>query len=109
MDTKGTIMNTPGTEGQDRDNYTDTQDRDNYTVDEDLEELEEPITAEYFATINKGKIVTYAFAVPPHTLLNCQIALTRQEYDLLRAIDGKLDEAARAIKAIKEKVKANGS
>ena len=69
----------------------------------------EPVTAEYFATVDKGKIVTYAWAAPPHTLLECQFELTREEYFVLQALDGKIEKAAKTIRDIKAKIKANGS
>ena len=70
---------------------------------------DEPVTAEYFATVDNGKIVTYAWAHPPHTLLPCQFALTAQEFYLLQALDGKIEKAAKTIRDIKAKIKSNGS
>lgn len=70
---------------------------------------EETVRSEYFATLKDGRIVTYASAVPAHELLPNQIALTREEYDILHAINGKMEKAIQAIRAVKAKIKANGS
>jgi hypothetical protein len=73
----------------------------------------EVVTAEYFATLSNGKIVTLGdcCGTQPQELLPCQIALSKEEYYLLHAVIGKCtpDEIIKLAKAIKAKVAANGS
>lgn len=66
-------------------------------------------TAEYFATISNGKIVTLGHAIPPQVLLDCQTELTKQEYNILSVLDVRLEEAVKVILAVQAKIKANGS
>jgi hypothetical protein len=74
-----------------------------------IETVEEVVTAEFFATISKGKIVTLGRAIPAHTLLDCQIALSKEEFEILTVIGGKMDKFLEVIKATRAKIKANGS
>jgi hypothetical protein len=72
-----------------------------------MPELKRP---QHFATISDGEIVTLGEAIPPtHELLDCQFELTKEEYWFLKSIDGEVEKAARIVKAIKAKIKANGS
>jgi hypothetical protein len=70
---------------------------------------DEPVRAQWFATIKDGKVAGICIATPPHELTENQIALSRAEYEVLEATHGKIDEAITLIKAVKEKIKANGS
>jgi hypothetical protein len=74
-----------------------------------IETTQEAVSAEYFATISDGKIVTLGKAVPPHTLKDCQIALSKEEFDILTVINGKMDKFTEVIKAVRSKIKSNGS
>jgi hypothetical protein len=74
-----------------------------------IETVEEVVTAEFFATISDGKIVTLGRAIPPHTLKDCQIALSKEEFDILTVIGGKMDKFIEVIKAVRSKIKSNGS
>ena len=67
------------------------------------------ITAEFFATLKDGEIVTLGEAYPPHELLDCQIELTKQEYNLLRAIEGNVNDAWLTLRSIRNKIEENGS
>ena len=65
---------------------------------------------QHFATIQGGKIMTLGEAIPPnHELLDNQFTLTKEEYWFLKSIEGRVDEAAKLVRAIKAKIKANGS
>ena len=71
--------------------------------------MNEVVTAQFFATLSKGKVATLGEAYPPHELLDCQIELTKQEYSLLRAIDGNVKDAWLTLRAIRNKIEENGS
>lgn len=66
------------------------------------------ITAEYFATITKGKIDGWTEATPPHELTQNQIPLTKEELQLLRACWGNLSKAKQLIKSIERKINELG-
>lgn len=79
----------------------------------DLAELTEVVTAERFATIKDGKIVTICDCrgTPPQELKPCQISLTKQEFELLDLVHGRYnpDEMIELAQQIKAKLNANGS
>ncbi len=73
-------------------------------------DLPEVKHSQHYATISNGKIVTLGEAIPPtHELLDCQFELTKEEYWFLKSIDGEVEKAARIVRAIKAKIRANGS
>lgn len=72
----------------------------------------ETVKARYFATVDKGQIVTIAEAIPDHELLENQFALTEQEYALLHCVRKDFFELAKIIElaqSVQAKIKANGS
>lgn len=73
------------------------------------EEVQEKVFAEYFATIHDGKIMVLGNAIPPQELVSCQVVLSKDEYDLLKAVRSDLDKAEKIIRSVRAKIKANGS
>lgn len=70
--------------------------------------MDTTISAQYFATLDGSKVATICEAIPPATeLRDCQIILSKEEYELLRLFDGKAERAFQVIKAIRAKIKAN--
>lgn len=66
-----------------------------------------PRFAEYFATVSNGKIVGLCEASPAHELLDNQIMLTREEYQLLhgaRFARSDLDKIQEAVDNIRAKI-----
>jgi hypothetical protein len=62
-------------------------------------------TAEYFATVNNGKIALLGIASPEHELQDNQIILTSQEYKLLRSVSGQISDIKKLVKSVEGKIK----
>lgn len=63
--------------------------------------------AQYFLSLDKrGEIVMLTEANPPHELLNSQIALTYDEFHVLKAMKGNLKALHKAIHALEKKLEA---
>ena len=59
--------------------------------------------ANFFATVNNGKIVQITDASPAHELTENQIMLTYKEYALLRVVDN-IEEAKTLMDSISYKI-----
>lgn len=59
----------------------------------------------YFATLQGSKLAGWASVYPVHKLNPNQFALTLEEYKLLQAVWGELEQAKRIIRNIQKKIK----
>jgi hypothetical protein len=62
-------------------------------------------SSEYFATVIENEISLVAIANPEHELQENQIALTSQEYYLLRSVRGQIKDIKKLVKSVEGKIK----
>lgn len=61
--------------------------------------------ADYFITLDKGKIVAINSGAPQHELFENQIEISKDEFSLLYSVSGNIEHAEDMIKSLKERIK----